>query len=86
MAKLNVDTFLDLVERSGLVEADQLRAGVAQFRRAAAEQAEDADAMAKSLVEARLLTRWQADKLLEGRHRGFFLEKYKLLDLLGPGG
>jgi serine/threonine-protein kinase len=86
MAKLNVDTFLDLVERSGLVEADQLQAIVAQFQRAAGERANDAEAMAKALVEAGLLTRWQADRLLEGRHRGFFVKKYKLLGMLGSGG
>ena len=42
--------------------------------------------MAKGLVEAGLLTRWQCREALEGRHRGFFLKKYKLLGLLGAGG
>ena len=32
------------------------------------------------------MTRWQVDRLLEGRHKGFFLGKYKLLGLLGTGG
>ena len=38
------------------------------------------------LIDAGLLTKWQCDKLLEGRHKGFFLGKYKLLDHLGTGG
>jgi serine/threonine-protein kinase len=42
--------------------------------------------VADSLVRLGLLTRWQADRLLEGRHKGFFLGKYKLLDHLGTGG
>jgi serine/threonine protein kinase len=46
----------------------------------------DIDVVAQKLVAAGLLTRWQCDKLLEGRHKGFFLGKYKLLDLLGSGG
>ena len=32
------------------------------------------------------MTRWQAEKLLQGKHRGYFLGKYKLLSLLGKGG
>jgi serine/threonine protein kinase len=41
---------------------------------------------AKHLVQRGLLTRYQADRLLEGRSRGFFFDQYKLLDLLGVGG
>ena len=46
----------------------------------------DTDFVAGRIVEAGLLTRWQVDKLLEGRHKGFFLGKYKLLGHLGTGG
>ncbi len=41
---------------------------------------------AKNLVQRGLITRYQADRLLEGRSRGFFFDDYKLLDLLGVGG
>ena len=37
-------------------------------------------------MDQKLLTRWQADKLLEGRHKGFVVGKYKLLGHLGTGG
>ena len=33
-----------------------------------------------------LLTPFQAEQLLRGKHRGFFLGKYKLLDRIGLGG
>ncbi len=46
----------------------------------------DVSALAKHLEEIGLLTQWQNKKLLEGRHRGFFLGKYKLLNHLGSGG
>jgi serine/threonine protein kinase len=46
----------------------------------------DPEPLADRLVEAGLLSRWQADKILEGRHKGFFLGKYKLLGHLGTGG
>ena len=41
---------------------------------------------AKNLIQRGLITRYQADRLLEGRSRGFFFDNYKLLDLLGVGG
>ena len=33
-----------------------------------------------------LLTKFQAGQLLKGKHRGFVLGKYKLLDRIGMGG
>ena len=87
MTKPNVDAFLDLVRRSGLVEKNQLNALLSELKQQADPRAaSDTDFVATRFVEAGLLTRWQCDKLLEGRHRGFFLGKYKLLDHLGTGG
>ncbi|MCY2968463.1 MAG: protein kinase, partial [Planctomycetota bacterium] len=42
--------------------------------------------IAEELINRNILTRWQADKLLQGRHKGFFLGKYRLLSHLGSGG
>ena len=87
MARLHVDVFLDLVRRSGLVEKDRLVALLRELKRESdGHSITDTDFVAGRLVEAELLTRWQVDKLLEGRHKGFFLGKYKLLGLLGTGG
>ena len=38
------------------------------------------------LVEANLITKFQAELLLIGRTNGFFLGPYKILDQLGQGG
>jgi eukaryotic-like serine/threonine-protein kinase len=87
MTTITVDSFLDLVRRSGLVEKDQLNTVLADIQRQAeGSPSADTDMLAGKLVEAGLLTRWQCDNLLEGRHKGFFLGKYKLLDHLGTGG
>lgn len=87
MAKLKVDSFLDLLRRSELVDRDQLdRVLLAIKEEAHGEPVQDTDLLASRLVEGNLLTRWQADRLLEGRYKGFFLEKYKLLGHLGTGG
>lgn len=86
VAKPNAETFLDLVERSGLVDQDRLVAVLDEMRRPDGSPPTDVDAIAAKLIDAGLLTRWQCDKLLEGRHKGFFLKRYKLLGLLGSGG
>ena len=87
MAKTKVDTFLDLVRRSRLVEEDQLAGLLLDLKeQAGGEPIADADVLAERIVEAGLLTSWQCGKLAEGRHKGFFLGKYKLLDHLGTGG
>ncbi len=87
MSKLSLDKFLEFVGRSKLVEPERLETVVSDWKRGATiAQLDDASECAAHLVDAGLLTRWQAHKLLEGRHRGFLLGKYKLLDHLGSGG
>jgi len=87
MARIKVENFLDLLRRSGLVEKDQLTRFLRELRDEAGGQLPaDADEIAQKLIDAGLATRWQTDKLMEGRHKGFFLGKYKLLDHLGTGG
>src|SRR5687768_9089862 len=87
MARVNLDKFLELVRRSELVESDRLERGLADLRQKAGETlTDDVEAFAGQLVDSGLITRWQADKLLDGKHKGFFLGKYKLLAHLGSGG
>lgn len=85
MAKIRVDRFLEVVRRSRLVKKDQLMRALAELK-AEGARIQNAEQVADWLVEKGLLTRWQTDKLLEGRHKGFFLGKYKLLRHLGTGG
>lgn len=87
MTKPKVEHFLDLVRRSELVDRDQLNRTLLELKEeAGGKPITDTDFVAEKLVEAGLITRWQADRLLEGRYKGFFLKKYKLLGLLGSGG
>jgi serine/threonine protein kinase/cytoskeletal protein RodZ len=77
--------FLDRVQRSGLVAADEMP----QLRHDLEVRGVDLDranAIADALVDMQVLTRWQADKVLEGKHKGFFLGSYRLLRPLGRGG
>ena len=87
MSKLSLDRFITLVERSKLIDPPTLDSTVSAWKRQATlSELDDATPCAEHLVDTGLLTRWQARKLLEGRHRGFYLGKYKLLDHLGTGG
>ncbi|MFZ5828815.1 MAG: protein kinase domain-containing protein [Planctomycetota bacterium] len=93
MAKVNYDSLVDLVRRSGLVEESQLARVLAEMTPPAAgnegappASPPEAEALADRIVAENLVTRWQADRLLEGRYRGFSLGKYRLLDHLGRGG
>ena len=79
-----VDDFLDLVRRSGLVERDQLNRVLRRLKEeAGGAPVTDVDFVGQRLVEAGLLSQWQCNNLLEGRHKGFFLKRYRLVDHLG---
>lgn len=87
MKQLTVSNFLEYVERSGLVDKSRLSQSLADLERdAGASAANDSQVVSNHLTQVGLLTDWQRQKLLEGRHNGFFLGKYKLLDHLGTGG
>jgi serine/threonine-protein kinase len=87
MAKVKADSFVDFVRRSELVDKDRLTQTLADLeQRLGTAALANPQTVASHLRETGLLTRWQCDKLLEGRHKGFLLGKYKLLDHLGTGG
>ena len=86
MSKAVAQGFLDLVKRSQLVEEDQIAKFLENYRKNHGELPERQEAVADALIEANLITQWQAEKLLAGKHRGFILGKYKLLGQLGKGG
>ncbi len=75
--------FLESLERSGLVSDVELQSVVTQFDGATDE---DAHRIARELVNRGGLTRYQAERLLAGESRGFFINRYRLLELLGAGG
>lgn len=80
-------SFLDLVKRSQLVEKDQLSKFVDKYRQENdGKLPERQEALAEAMVDAELITEWQSEKLLAGKHKGFILGKYKLLRHLGKGG
>jgi serine/threonine-protein kinase len=87
MATISVDKFVDVVRKSGLVEEDRLCAVLEEVPPAATTPGgRDSQTLAQALIDRKLLTVWQCERLIEGRYKGFILGKYKLLGLLGTGG
>ncbi|HEY2893912.1 MAG TPA: serine/threonine-protein kinase [Pirellulales bacterium] len=83
MAKLKVTQFVELVKRSGLVDDTRLSQALSGVDLMTVN---DSGIVASSLTKVGLLTEWQSEKLLQGKHKGFFLGKYKLLNHIGAGG
>ncbi|MBL8819067.1 MAG: protein kinase [Planctomyces sp.] len=74
---------LDLLQKSGLYSDAQIRK-IAEKCRLADDIA--ADEAARILVKERVLTPFQAERLLEGRYRGLVIDRYKIREVLGFGG
>lgn len=75
------DKFFKTLSKSGLLTGKQLRKVYAQAPKGAKPRA-----IARALVHAGVLTRFQAQHVLAGRSRGYFLGPYRMLDVVGQGG
>ena len=81
----SIDAFLDLVGKSGVVDPARL-AGYVEKLRASKTLPADAAKLAGLMVRDAILTQFQAQQLLSGKWKGFFIGKYKVLEKLGSGG
>ena len=74
---------LGLLEKSRLLSEDQISDAIDRLELPADIAPAE---LTEALITAGLLTRFQADRLLEGRHRGFFIGSYRCDHILGTGG
>ena len=87
MATVTAEKLVELVEKSQLVEPEVLRKALDQIRSEhAGSLPSDPIALAKALQKQKVITRWHSEKLLQGKYKGFFLGKHKLLGHIGSGG
>ena len=87
MSKSSVREFLHRVQRSRLIPRDRLRRSLLSLKKhCGGVLPTEPRAIAKHLIKAKLATRWQCEKLLAGKSRGFFLGSYRLLDHICTGG
>jgi serine/threonine protein kinase len=77
------ESFLMLLEKSGLLSARQ----IARVRQAFdVSDKVTGEQLAREMVRKRVLTPFQAERLLEGRYRGFLVDQYRIREILGVGG
>lgn len=75
--------FFKLLEKSGLLTQEQCqRVG----QRYSLPQTQSPQQIAELLVTERVLTPFQAERLLEGRYRGLVIDGYRIREVLGFGG
>src|SRR5579862_3603961 len=85
-APKTADEFLQLCTKSGLLEKPALESFCRQLEEAG-PLPETAQQLAEQMVQACLLTGFQAEYLLLGKWRGFIIAgKYRLLQRVGVGG
>jgi serine/threonine-protein kinase len=71
------------LRRSNLIDRGRLDALVGEFL--SMHPGAEPPALAEHLVAQRILTQFQADRLLQGKTQGFVLGPYTLMDALGAG-
>lgn len=85
MTRTPIESFLDLTRKSGLVDTGRLN-----FYLERLEQhepiPEDSKELASILVRDAVLSRFQADQLLAGKWRGFYVGRYRVIERIGIGG
>jgi serine/threonine protein kinase len=77
--------FLELVQKSGLVEDKRLNA-YSERLRADNTLPPEAKILAQQMIQDGILTQFQAEQILQGKWRRFNIGKYKVLERLGAGG
>jgi len=83
--ELTVQNVYGLILRSKLLPVDEARAMYARWQGEAKDAAGDLSRFAAWLVANKFATEYQASLLVRGHADGFFLNDYKVLDLLGKG-
>lgn len=82
-APVVANEFFQLILKSKLLSEDQLNQAMELFSLSDSMPPED---IARQLVKNRALTPFQAERLLEGRYRGFVIDDYRVREVLGVGG
>jgi len=86
MAESSAKNLLKNIEKSGIADEDDLRRSIKALSAKHPGAKIGSKELVAHLIESELITQWHADKLLAGKYKGFFLDKYKLLGHLGSGG
>lgn len=80
-----VDEFLGNALASGLAQHAALREALVEFDFSNRDHS-TLNRLCAHLVGKGVLTKWQSDKLREGKYKGFYIDNYRLQDHLGVDG
>ncbi len=84
---ISSERFLEIVVKSGLLSQSAVDKVEAKVRaKLKGELPTSTKRLARVFTANGLLTDWHVEKLLNGKYKGFFLGKYKLLGHIGTGG
>jgi len=87
MTQITAERIQELLEKSRLAEPQQLTESFSIIRaKHGGNLPTDPVLVCKELEDLGIITRWQSEKVLQGKYKGFFLGKHKLLGHLGSGG
>jgi serine/threonine protein kinase len=84
-APVNMNEFLDLVRKSGVVDEKRLDAHVQKLQ-SGNQLPPEPSKVAGVLIRDGFLTHFQAENILQGKWRRFTIGKYKVLEKIGSGG
>jgi len=82
MPVATANDFLEALRRSELLEPDALDTVLAAYP----GSLDDPGKLAEYLIDRRVITKFQAKALLNGRYKGLIIGPYKILDKIGAGG
>jgi len=86
MSELSAKEFVALTLKSNLLNEKQITPALDKLYENVPLGSITSELVGEVLVNEELLTVWQERQLRKGRHKGYFLQRYKILDLLGAGG
>ena len=86
-SKLTPEKFVRMIAKSNLVPQEKVDDLAKKIReKCEGELPKDLKKIGRAFKRAGLLTDWHLEKLYDGKYKGFFLGKYKLLGHIGTGG
>src|SRR5258707_12354276 len=83
-APATIDAFLELIRKSGMIDAQQLDAYCGRLRTEGAP--DNVVRLAKKMVKDGILTNFQAEQFLKGKWHGFTIGSYRIIERIARGG
>ena len=84
-APATIDEFIEIIGKSGVAETAKVKAYVQSLHQAG-HSISRPEKLGEAMVRDGILTFFQAEQLIQGKWKRFFIGKYKVLERIGAGG